>query len=72
MAPLSGHLLIYNRPGIMHSMNCFMTIVINVYTAQGGGWSPTAYIALVLVIIIMVFMTAIFSVYKYLQKRLGN
>ncbi|KAF8856255.1 hypothetical protein BDZ45DRAFT_594438 [Acephala macrosclerotiorum] len=59
---LVGHIFL---PGLLHSFIGLMTTIVNVYTAQGGHWSTTAKVTIVVIGVFSGNMSILYLIYKY-------
>jgi hypothetical protein len=53
------------RPGLLHSLVGFITTIINIYTAQGGHWSVTAKITIIVIGLYTGNMSVLYLVYNH-------
>ncbi|KAH6658607.1 hypothetical protein BKA67DRAFT_512048 [Truncatella angustata] len=52
-------------PGFLNSVSCLFTILVNIYTAQGGNWSLSAQITMGIVSFSMCTMAVSFFIYQF-------
>ncbi|KAH8744750.1 hypothetical protein F5883DRAFT_476105 [Diaporthe sp. PMI_573] len=52
-------------PGIYNCISGLITLIINIYTARDGTWSPTAWVTLGTVSFSLIFTTIVSCFYKF-------
>ena len=53
------------RPGLLHSLTGLLTALINIYTAQGGHWSVTAKITIIVISLCTGNMSVLYLIYNH-------
>ncbi|KAH6614554.1 hypothetical protein B0J18DRAFT_374580 [Chaetomium sp. MPI-SDFR-AT-0129] len=58
-------------PGLLNSASGLVTVLISVYTSQGGDWSTTADVTVSIVALCLCYTSVASVVYFYLIKNVG-
>ena len=53
------------RPGLLHSFTGLVNTLINIYTAQGGHWSVTAKITIIVISLCTGNMSVLYLIYNH-------
>ncbi|KAJ0123535.1 PHO85 cyclin-1 [Diaporthe amygdali] len=59
-------------PGILNGLSGLLTMLLNIYSAQQGHWSPPAWATLCLVTITLTFTLVVSCLYKYWLAQLRD
>ncbi|PSR84389.1 hypothetical protein BD289DRAFT_368674 [Coniella lustricola] len=60
------------QPGTLNTLTGLVTVIINIYTARNGTWSPTAWATLAIVVVSFSWMMSLLMIYKLRLMRMRN
>lgn len=63
--------LLILSPGLLNCISGLLAVLLNVYSARDGTWSPTAWATLGIVLFSLAVMTSAACVYRYWLSRLA-